>query len=371
MAGTAARAAPRCSAVATRSETPWPAERARAWQTERGWRVGCNFTPSSACNQLEMWQAPTFDLPTLERELGFAAELGFTSVRVFLHDLLWSEDAAGLIQRLDAFLAAAARREIGVMLVLFDGVWHPRPAPGPQPEPRPGVHNSCWVQGPGREILGDSERHETLRPYVEGVIERFREDPRIDAWDLFNEPDNPNPAYLDQELPDKALRALELLEKVHAWARSVAPSQPLTTGVWRGGGWEPDVLSEIDRFSLEHSDVISFHHYGRLDDLEKRVNALRRYERPVLCTEFMARGLGCTFDPNLDWMHGQGVGAYCWGLVAGRIQTEYPWESWWKRSESPPEPWHHDVLHADGSPYDEGEVAFIRSLTLPRRAAGR
>jgi hypothetical protein len=351
-------------------ETPWPAERARAWQAERGWRVGCNFTPSSACNQLEMWQEPTFDLATLERELGFAAGLGFTSVRVFLHDLLWSEDAEGLVQRLDAFLTLAAERGIGVMLVLFDGVWNPHPAAGPQPEPRPRVHNSCWVQGPGVEILGDPERHDALRPYVEGVIGRFREDPRVDAWDLFNEPDSPNPAYLDREIPDKAERALELLEKVHWWARGLAPAQPLTIGVWRGDWRDDDALSEIDRFSLEHSDVISFHHYGGLDDLEKRVDALRRYERPVLCTEFMARGLGSTFDPHLGWMHRQGVGGYCWGLVAGRIQTEYPWDSWWKRYDAPPEPWHHDVLHADGKPYDEGEVAAIRSLALPRRDPG-
>lgn len=341
----------------------WDAARARAWQRERGWRVGCNFTPSSASNQLEMWQQPTFDLPTLERELGFAAELGFTSLRVFLHDLAWRQDPRGFLDRVDAFLAAADRMGIAMLPVLFDGVWNPHPQPGPQPEPRHRVHNSGWVQSPGAEVLSDPARQDALEPYVKGVIDRFRDDPRIDGWDLFNEPDNPNPAYLAAEIPDKAERALELLRKTFAWARAVAPAQPLTTGVWRGEWGDPAALAEIERFSLDSSDVISFHCYGDLADLSQRVAALRRYERPVLCTEFLARALGSTFDPHLGWMKEQGVGAYCWGFVAGRIQTEYSWDSWVKEYEHEPDPWFHDILRADGSPYDPAEVAYIRSLT--------
>ena len=114
---------------------------------------------------------------------------------------------------------------------------------------------------------------------------------------------------------------------------------------------------------LDASDVISFHCYGDLTDLERRVRALQRYERPILCTEFMARSLGSTFDPHLGWMKGQGVGAYCWGFVAGRIQTEYPWDSWVKTYETEPSPWFHDVLRRDGTAYDAEESAYIRSLT--------
>jgi hypothetical protein len=344
------------------SQPPWDAARARAWQAERGWRVGCNFAPSSASNELEMWQAETFDLPTLERELGFAAELGFTSLRVFLHDLAWQQDPNGFLERIEIFLAAADRCGIGVLPVLFDGVWHPQPKPGPQPEPRLRVHNSGWVQSPGAAVLADPERQDALAPYVKGVIDRFRDDPRIDGWDLFNEPDNPNLPYRDLEIPDKAQRALELVRKAFAWAREVEPAQPLTVGVWYGE-WSDAKLSEIQRVSLEGSDVISFHCYGDLADLTQRVAALRRYERPLLCTEFMARTLGSTFDPHLGWMKQQGVGAYCWGFVAGRIQTEYSWDSWVKTYEEEPSPWFHDVLRPDGSPYDPAEVAYIRSLT--------
>jgi hypothetical protein len=341
----------------------WSEERAAAWQTQRGWRVGSNFVPSTASNQLEMWQRETFDPETLERELAFAQQLGWTSLRVFLHDLAWQQDPEGLIDRVERFLEMADRRGIGTLFVLFDGVWDPHPQPGPQPAPRPHVHNSRWLQSPGAEGLADPARQDALEPYVTGVLSRFRDDPRIDGWDLFNEPDNPNLAYRDRELPDKAARAFELLAKAFAWARAVDPSQPLTTGVWIGDWEDPAALSDVARLSLDASDVISFHCYGPLDELKARVAALRHHRRPLLCTEFLARTMGSTFDPHLGWMKENGVGAYTWGFVAGRIQTQYGWDSWARRYEAEPQPWFHDVLRADGSPYDPAEATYIRSVT--------
>jgi len=343
----------------------WTAERARAFCEARGWRVGCNFTPSSASNPIEMWRRETFDLATIERELGWAAALGFTSMRVFLHDLLWEHDREGLLERMDAYLAASDAHGIGTLFVFFDGVWCPTPVFGPQPEPRARVHNSRWVQSPGRAILRDRTRHEALAPYVQGVLAHFRDDPRIDGWDLFNEPDNPNPAYRDDELPaeEKAARALDLLRSSFGWARAVDPSQPLTAGVWVRSWSDPDALDAMDRLCLEQSDVISFHHYGELAALAARVDALRRYERPIWCTEWLARGMGSTIDPHLAWMKDARVGAYNWGLVAGRTQTQYPWESWWKDCGEEPAPWHHELLRPDGTPYDAGEAALIRRIT--------
>ena len=48
-----------------------------------------------------MWQADSFDLPTIDRELALAKGLGFNSVRVFLHDLLWEQDSKGFLDRVD------------------------------------------------------------------------------------------------------------------------------------------------------------------------------------------------------------------------------------------------------------------------------
>src|SRR5687767_4276589 len=97
------------SSVANASETTatWPAANAKAWYAKQPWPVSCNFIPSTAINQLEMWQADTFDLPTIDRELKMAHELGFTSVRVFLHNLLWDQDSKGFLKRIDQFLEVA------------------------------------------------------------------------------------------------------------------------------------------------------------------------------------------------------------------------------------------------------------------------
>jgi hypothetical protein len=265
---------------------------------------------------------------------------------------------------MEQFLAIAKAHGIGVMFVLFDGVWDPLPQAGLQRAPRPHVHNSGWVQSPGIEILGDPARHRELRAYVKGVIRHFRRDKRIHAWDLFNEPDNPNIlSYGTVELPDKAARAHELLAKVFVWARKANPTQPLTAGVWLGDWTDPARLRPIESLMLERSDVISFHHYGRVADLQARVQQLRRYGRPILCTEFMARPIGSTFDPNLGYLQEERVAAYNWGFVAGKTQTIYPWDSWITAYTAAPAVWFHDIFRSDGSPYDPVEIEYIRSVT--------
>lgn len=343
----------------------WTPERAAAWQKKTGWLSGANFIPSSAINQLEMWQAETFDPATIDRELGWAQSLGFNSMRVFLHDLLWKQDSAGFTRRLEEFLQIAQRRGMGVVFVLLDGVWDPNPKLGPQRAPTPHVHNPGWVQSPGAEILRDPARHDELRPYVKGVLERFRADPRVHAWDLFNEPDNLNSdAYRKTEIPNKEEMSLALMRKVFAWAREVAPEQPLTVGPWRGEDFtDAGMKTAVGRLAVEESDVISFHAYTDAVGLARRIALLRRYNRPLLCTEYLARSFGSTIQTALPVMRAGEVAAYTWGLVSGRTQTIYPWSSWTKPFTAEPEVWHHDLFRQDGSAYDEAELKAIRALT--------
>jgi len=346
----------------------WSTDQANAWYAGQPWLVGCNYIPSTAINQLEMWQADTFDPGQIDRELGWAEKLGFNSIRVFLHNLPWQQDHEGFLRRIEQFLTIAQRHGIGVMFVPLDGVWDPQPKAGKQRAPRPHIHNSGWVQAPGAEILGDVERHGELRPYIQGLIGHFRNDPRVNAWDLFNEPDNPNSltygnAGTKAELPNKAEMATLLLGKVFAWAREADPSQPLTAAVWRGPWPSHDKLSPIEKRMLDDSDVISFHSYGGLPNVRKRVDQLRRYERPIFCTEYMARGNGSRFDPVLGYFKKEKIAAYNWGFVVGKTQTNYPWGSWIRRYTAEPKPWFHEILREDGTPYDAAEVEYIRSLT--------
>lgn len=360
------------SAATRASADRWPEDKANAWQQKTGWLVGCNFLPSTAINQLEMWQADTFDLKTIDRELGWAESIGLNSVRVYLHDLLWKQDAKGFLKRMDQFLEVAAKHNIRAVFVLFDSCWDPFPKLGKQRAPKAHVHNSGWVQNPGAEILKDPSRHGALSQYVLGVVGRFRDDPRVVAWDVWNEPDNPNTsAYGPVELPDKAERVLPLLKKAFVWAREARPSQPLTSGVWIGTWPDPDKLSPTEQVQIGNSDVISFHNYSALDSLREAVRNLRRYNRPLLCTEYMSRGNGSTFAPHLGFLAAEGVSAFNWGLVSGKSQTIYPWDSWKKQYTAEPPLWFHDIFRPDGTPYRTDEVQFIQNVTKKNRASAR
>ena len=341
----------------------WSAERANQWYERIGWLSGANFSPSTAINQLEMWQADSFDPETIDRELGWAEDLGFNSMRVYLHDLLWQQDSEGFLSRTDRFLEIADSRGIGVMFVLFDGVWDPHPKLGAQRAPKPHLHNSGWIQSPGAEILRDPSRYGELEGFVKGVISHYKDDKRVQVWDLFNEPDNPNAnSYGDKELPNKAEVALALLERTFAWVREVNPSQPLTAGVWREKWSPPEAWSPINRFMLENSDVITFHSYNAIDVTRQRVESLRVHGRPLLCTEYMARPRGSTFDPVLSYFKEENIAAYNWGFVAGKSQTIYPWDSWTSTYTAEPKLWFHDIFRADGSAYIEDEIAFIKKV---------
>ena len=146
----------------------WSEERANNWYQQQPWLVGSNFNPADAINELEMWQAATFDPQEIDKELGWAQSLGMNTMRVFLHDLLWQQDAAGFKQRLDTFLTISAKHKIRPIFVLFDSCWDPFPKLGTQRAPRPGVHNSGWMQSPGAAALQDPAQYPRLKEYVRG-----------------------------------------------------------------------------------------------------------------------------------------------------------------------------------------------------------
>lgn len=345
----------------------WTAERAQDWYTNVPWLVGCNFTPSTAGNQLEMWQVDTFDPDTIDRELGWAASIGMNSVRVFLHNLVWSIEGDAYLDRIDTVLGLCAKHNLSMMPVLFDGVWNPRPARGAQPEPKPGLHNSVWVQGPGADMLHDPSTWPELRRYVEAVVTRFGNDSRVAIWDLFNEPAQHDSETLkDADLFARKQTAVDqLVRQVFDWARAVNPSQPLTVGLYGAIDKPDDPAAGINATALELSDVISFHSYDPGPGLEGWINALAAHGRGVICTEWLARTEGSTVD-LLEIMATHRVGAYNWGLVDGKTQTKYPWSSWWE-PVAPDATWFHEIFHTNGDPYAESEVALFRSLTAQHR----
>jgi Cellulase (glycosyl hydrolase family 5) len=346
----------------------WSEQRANEWYAKQPWLVGSNYIPKDAINELEMWQAASFDPEEIDKELGWAEGLGMNTMRVFLHDLLWEQDAPGFQKRIDQFLAIAARHHIRPLFVLFDSCWDPQPKLGPQRPPIPGVHNSGWVQSPGAKALADPGQVPRLKAYVQGVVGAFAKDDRILGWDVWNEPGSDTTGSYpktEMKMSEKLARVAALLPQAFAWAREMNPTQPLTSGVWDiDTSKDESAPDEIQRIQLRESDVITFHNYSWPESFKSEIAWLRRFHRPVICTEYMARPAGSTFDGILPVAKAEHVGAINWGFVAGKTQTYYPWESW----EHPyilsqPPIWFHEVLREDGTPYRQAEVDLIRELT--------
>ena len=365
--GLAVAAQPAQIRMQTRSaaapEGRWSEARANAWYAKQPWLVGANFIPSDAINELEMFQPATFDSKLIDKELGMGESIGMNTMRVFLQDQLWTSDPEAFKRTLDTFLSIAAKHHIRPLLVLFDSCWETNPHLGPQHPPIPGVHNSGWVQSPGKERLEDRSVEPQLKAYVQGVVGAFANDNRILGWDIWNEPDNGG-GDVKEDVPAKVARVDELLPKAFAWARAVHPAQPLTSGVWTGDWSDPAHESATTKIQLSNSDVISFHNYDWPETFEKRIRELEPLHRPILCTEYMARGNGSTFDTILPVAKMYHVAAINWGLVAGKTQTYLPWDSWQRPYVLiQPTVWFHEVFRQDDTPYRQREVDLIRELT--------
>lgn len=347
----------------------WSTKKANKWYKKQPWLVGSNFMPSSAINQLEMWQAETFDPATIDKELGWAQGLGMNTMRVFLHDLVWKQDPEGFKKRLDQFLGLCEKHNIRPMLVLFDSCWDPQPKIGQQHEPVQGRHNSGWVQSPGAAVLADKAQWGKLHDYVTDVIHSFRKDKRILAWDIVNEPDNDNAnsygrnGEIKTELPNKKELGVELVKAGFGWAREAKPTQPITSAPWYGDWSAVGKMNDMNRFLFENSDVITFHNYGPVAEFQTKVDELKQFHRPLICTEYMARPQQSTFQVILPIAKKDKVGAINWGFVEGKINTQYPWDSWQKQYVSEPPLWFHDIFRSNGNPYKPEETTFIKEIT--------
>ena len=331
----------------------WSVERARKWAKERPFLFGANFTPSTAINQLEMWQAETFDASTIESELVLANSIGMNIMRVYLHDLLWEQDKEGFVERIEEYLAIADACSIGTMFVIFDDCWNGDFSLGKQPDPVPYTHNSGWVQSPGHPVVEDPAQWPRLERYVKGLLGHFKDDPRVLMWDLYNEPGN---GRIGDATEKKARsgRSDPLVKAVFEWARSVdGLSQPLTVGLW-------NIQESLNKIVLEESDIVSFHAYMKPNELNARIEKCAAAGRPMICSEWLARAYGSTFQDCLPVMKEKCIGAINWGLVDGKTQTKYPWG--WKKEKGEPPVWHHDIFNTDGSLFYPEEEDVIRKV---------
>ena len=326
----------------------WSAEKANKWYKSQPWMVGANYIPANAINQLEMWQADTFDAATIDKELGWAQSIGMNTMRVFLHSLAYKADPKGFKMRINQFLSLSEKHKIKPMFVFFDDCWNKVPQIGKQPEKKLGIHNSGWMQDPGDPAYKETLNYTALEVYVKDILKAFAHDKRILLWDLYNEPGNSG----------KIATSLPLLTKIFTWARAVNPEQPITAGLWNWG----EKFSELNLFQLANSDLITYHCYDNPEQHLRTIEILKFFGKPLICTEYMARTRNSTFINILPMLKKQNVAAINWGFVDGKTNTKYAWDTP-LTDGSEPKIWFHEIFKTDGTPYRKEETDLIRKLT--------
>lgn len=328
------------------SSRPWSKEKANAWYAAQPWIIGADYLPSNAINQLEMWQAETFDSTLNDKELGYAQSIGFNTLRVYLHSIAWKTDKEGFKKRVNTFLNIADKHGIKPVFVFFDDCWLKEGKAGTQPVPKPGVHNSGWVQDPGDPSSYDSSNFPALELYVKDVLTTFKNDKRILLWDLYNEPGNSG----------KGNKTVPLLNSIFKWAKEASPDQPVSAGLW---AWDLDSLNQIQ---VANSDVITYHDYEEAAWHQRTIDLLKAFGKPLICTEYMARTRNSRFSTILPMLKKENVGAINWGFVTGKSNTKYAWDTPLADGSEPIE-WFHDIFWPDGTPYRKDEVDIIKKLS--------
>ena len=330
----------------------WSKEKAWNWYDKQDWLVGCNYLPSTAVNPTEMWLAESFDPETIDRELHWANAVGMNTTRVFLQYVVWKDDPEGLKQRMEEYLSIADSHGLSTMFVFFDDVGFSGDEPyvGPQKDPLPNTHNSQWTPSPGHERAVDRSTWPQLADYVRDIVGTFRDDDRVLIWDVYNEPGN----------SEMGQKTLPLLRESFDWVREADPIQPVTAGV----NWDPN-RSKQNQIGSENADIISFHDYSELSFTKERLNDLEAYDRPLLCTEWLARTRDNHVRTHLPYYKEKNIGCYTWGFVNGKIQTHLPWSTAQTSiaeaiEDEDTDTWFHDVLNEDGTPYRQEEVELLQ-----------
>lgn len=327
----------------------WSEKQAQEWGEKTTWMAGCDYITSDAINQIEMWSKDTYDEKQIDKELTWAEGIGMKTLRVYLSSVVYDNDAKGLKKRMDNFLSICQKHGIRPLFVFFDDCWNAESKYGKQPEPKPGVHNSGWVQDPSVSLRSDTAAlYPKMEKYVKDVLKTFGKDDRILLWDLWNEPGNSG----------HGLSTLPMLRRVVEWAREANPTQPVSIGLWK---YTKD-FAPLNAFQIENSDIITYHNYNDSIDHKTCIKYLQMLNRPLVCTEYMARRNNSTFQTIMPILKREKVIAINWGFVSGKTNTIFAWDEPMPNVKEP-RLWFHDIFRQDGTPFSQKEVDFIKTMT--------
>lgn len=333
------------SVMAQKPGDQWSREKAWNWYMDNKWICGFNYIPSNAVNYTAMWDKTSFSPDLIEKELALAQTTGFNTVRVVLQFIVWEDDPGYFRETFSKFLSICTKHDIRVLPAFFDDCvfgTNVDPSLGKQPEPVEGWYAWAWSPSPGHTMVKDSSTWPRLEKYVRDILLKFKNDPAILAWDLYNEPTS----------SDLGSKSIPLVRNVFKWARDINPLQPLTIAYWTDD-------KELNKIIFDNSDIITFHSYSEKEEVEKLIQILKQHGRPIICTEWLNRPGGSTVEGLLPLFYKENVGCLNWGLVNGKTQTHLPWGH---RPEDLPfnRIWQHDLYTNDYRVYCPYEIKLFK-----------
>lgn len=348
----------------------WSKERIWEWYNSRPWFRGCNYMSADCANRVDQWQELGFEerFKTTEEELKLMQETGFNTVRLIPEYVVWKEEHDGFMERFERYISLCAKYGISCMIVLANDCMPPKtelwkkPYVGEQTydwgyhggkkHSQHGMH-----EGPAPHFyLDDADTREDYFDFVRELVTTYKNDERICVWDVYNEPGNSK--RKDITLPN--------LKKMFEIVREIDPIQPLTAGLFMMRSDESIPLCEIEQFSAENSDIITYHFYRDYNAHVQVIKRLKKFGRPLMNTEWLGRCLHNDIFDLFPLFYLEKIGCYNWGFVAGKYQTYEPWEATWQKYALGKETnvdftkWFHDLYRPNHRPYDPKEIAVIK-----------
>lgn len=323
--------------IAPVGETPTPSLR-----TDWSWVRGVIYVRSDAVNSVEMWHDYWDHTDTVDRELALAATYGFNMVQVYLHWIVWDKAGEDYLDRIDDLLTRAEKYGLKVNLIFWDDCGHVEPSLE-FAAPIPGRHNSQMMPNPSHKIRDSrkllEEHKDRFQSYVTGIAARFKDDPRISFWQLYNEPMGAKETY---RVSETDANIDTLLKWTRDWIKGTGTKIPVTATY---GGFQ----------GAKYSDFPTYHSYSGAPD-QGLPNADGGPEH--LCTETLNRpnaGMGKIMTDIVAKKNG----FVAWELMIGRDNCRYPWG----HPDGPAEPAvpFHGVIYPDGHPWDVAEVKAMMS----------
>lgn len=355
-------------------KTRWSETQIKEWYNKLPWLTGSNFLPSNVINRFDMYQSYQSEehLKVAEVELAKAYELGFNFVRLWTDFDCYYVDRNSYLSILDRYISICDKYHQKVMIVLaheedlpYGDKFVPQKQTGPQKKLYTHFNRNYEEYNKHfserKHYLEYQETKELYIQMVNDIVSKYRNDNKIIAWNIINEP--------GITIGDRSIGIIKDLFNI---VRGLDPIQPLCVDIWRNINDDGTFQSEAETIGYQLSDFISFHSYSPFPSFERRIELLKNhYNRPIVVTEWLHRINHNNIEDIYPYLHDNKIGSCIWGFVNGDTFTDEPWDILWEQYEKGNTEydftkWQHNILRRNLLPYDPKEIKLIKKINFKK-----